>query len=158
MWSRCACVRNEMMVWLIPCHGSSLLLYFSWTWAIPFFTCLVSMWHTIFGYASFFWHAFLGHVAYLLWICIFSFLTCLLGMWHTFFWYASFHLFYIARTICNMERVIMDQTRNFLLHGLMNDNANSQCRNFAHGMDVYVILITKYEKTLTRVTQFDKNQ
>ena len=113
MWSGCACVRNEMMVWLIPCHGSSLLLYFSWTWAIPFFTCLVSMWHTIFGYASFFWHAFLGHMAYLLWVCIFSFLTCLLGMWHTFFWNASFQLFYIARTICNMERVIMDQIRNF---------------------------------------------
>ena len=136
----CMCVRNGMMVWLIPCHGSSLLLYFSWTWTILFFflTCLVSMWHIFFGHASFifdmpFW-----------------------GMWHTFFGYASF--FYIARTICNMERVIMDQTRNFLLHGLMNDNANSQCRNFAHGMDVYVILITKYEKTLTRVTQFDKNQ
>ena len=111
------------------------------------------------------------HVAYYLWVCIFFFYMPFWGMWHTFFGYASFHfwhaswacgipsfgmhLFYIAR---NMERVIMDQTRNFLLHGLMNDNANSQCRNFAHEMDVYVILITKYEKTLTRVTQFDKNQ
>ena len=90
----CMCVRNGMMVWLIPCHGSSLLLCFSWTWAIFFLTCLVSMWHTFFGHASFifdmpFW-----------------------GMWHTFFGYASFFI-YIARTIYNMERVIMDQTRNF---------------------------------------------
>ena len=48
-------------------------------WAIfsfsPFFTHLVGVWHTFFGYASF---------------LSFFFLTCLVGMWHTFFGYASF--------------------------------------------------------------------
>ena len=43
-----------------------------------FLTCLVGMWHTFFGYASFFFYLFfsnmpLEHVAYLLWVCIFYF-------------------------------------------------------------------------------------
>ena len=39
-------------------------------------TCLVGMWHTFFGYASFslFFDMPFGHVAYLLWVCIFYFI------------------------------------------------------------------------------------
>ena len=58
---RCKCVEyfwwivDELlcMIYLSPC------VFFSWTWAIYFFfssffsTCLVDMWHTFFGYASF---------------------------------------------------------------------------------------------------------
>jgi hypothetical protein len=35
-------------------------------------TCLVGMWHTFFGYASFIFDM-PKHVAYLLWVCIFYF-------------------------------------------------------------------------------------
>ena len=65
---RCKCVEyfwwivDELlcMIYLSPC------VFFSWTWAIFFFfssffsTCLVDMWHTFFGYASFLfsWHSF----------------------------------------------------------------------------------------------------
>ena len=85
-------------------HGHGLYYFFwhaLWACGIPFL-----------GMHLLFLTCLLGHVAYLLWACIFSFLTCLLGMWHTFFGYASFH-FFIAHTIYNMERVIMDQARNF---------------------------------------------
>ena len=65
-----------------------LPLFFSWIHAIFFFflACLVGMWHTFFGYASFF--------------------TCLVGMWHTFFGYASFiSFFFIARILDgNLEK------------------------------------------------------
>ena len=48
-------------------------------------TCLVGMWHTFFGYASFF--------------------SCLVGMWHTFFGHASFISFCIARILDgNLEK------------------------------------------------------
>ena len=63
-----------------------------------------------------------------------------------------------STTIYNMDRVVMEQHKEFLFHGWMMDNANPQCRNFAHEMGVYVTLIAKYEKTLTRVTPFDKTQ
>ena len=64
------------------------------------------------GHGLYFFCMPCGHVAYLLWACIFYFWHALWDMWHTFFGYASFH-FFIAHTIYNMERVIMDQARNF---------------------------------------------
>ena len=66
------------------------------------------------GYTLFFDMA-CEHVAYLLWACIFS----------------LFLLFFIAHTINNMESD-HETIKDFLFHGLMVDNANSQCRNFAH--------------------------
>ena len=78
-----------------------------------FFTCLVAMWHTFFEHASFISDMPCGACGIpSLGMHVFYFLTCLLDMWHTFFGYASFH-FFIAHTIYNMERVIMDQARNF---------------------------------------------
>ena len=72
-----------------------LSLFFPWMWTIflPFFlflffplwTCLVGMWHTFLGYASFLFVSF--------------FLTCLLSMWHTFFGYTSFISFCIAHIL-----------------------------------------------------------
>ena len=52
-----------------------------------FLTCLVGMWHTFFGYASFFSFFYL------------FFLTCLLSMWHTYFGYASFIYFCIVHIL-----------------------------------------------------------
>ena len=91
---RCKCVEyfwwivDELlcMIYLSPC------VFFSWTWAIFFFfssffsTCLVDMWHTFFGYASFLFSWY-------------SFFSCLLGMWHTSFGYAFFISFCIAHIL-----------------------------------------------------------
>ena len=63
-------------------HGCGLSFSFFF-----FLTCLVGMWHTFFGYASFFSFYF------------YFFLTCLLSMWHTFFGYASFISFYIVHIL-----------------------------------------------------------
>ena len=77
----CLCVWNRIMVWLIPCHGSSLLLYFTWTWAIYFF--LHALWAC--GIPSlgmnlfYFWHAF--------WACGIPSLGT-----HLFFFYSPYHL------------------------------------------------------------------
>ena len=66
-----------------PFHDSSLFFIFlgcglSFSILFSFFwTCLVGMWHTLFGYAS-------------LLLFFLFFLTYLLSMWHTFFGYASF--------------------------------------------------------------------
>ena len=78
----CVCVRrvDELLCMI---HLTS---FFPWMWTIflffslLFLTCLVGMWHTFFGYASFthyFWHT-------------------LSSMWHTFFGYASFIYFCVA--------------------------------------------------------------
>jgi hypothetical protein len=80
------------------------------------------------------------------------------SMWHTFFGHASFLFFFIAHTINNMERVIVKQSRNFyFMDGwwiMLIPSVGISHMN----MGVYVILITKYEKILARVTQFDKTQ
>ena len=56
------------------------------------------------------------HVAYLLWAWIFSIFDMPFGHVAYLLWVRIFS-FFIAHTIYNMERVIMGQTRNFLLHG-----------------------------------------
>ena len=65
----------------LPCNifGMGCIFFFFF-----FLTCLVGVWHTFFGYASF---------------SPLLFLTCLVGMWHTFFGNASFISFCIAHTL-----------------------------------------------------------
>ena len=87
-----------------------------------FLTCLVDMWHTFFGYASFLfsWHSFFfmpfGHAAYLHWVCI-------------------FYLFFIAHILDGNlgERVMIEL--GVLFCGWMTV--------FAMWVDVYVILIMR---------------
>ena len=90
----------------------------------PFFfllTCLVGMWHTFFGYASF---------------SLSFFLTCLLGMWHTFFGYASFissFLFWFSQSTSSMvtlERKSHGMSWSFILWW-MTMFAIFQCRSIA---------------------------
>ena len=65
----------------LPCNifGMGCIFFFFF-----FLTCLVGVWHTFFGYASF---------------SPLLFLTCLVGMWHTFFGYASFISFCVTHTL-----------------------------------------------------------
>ena len=129
MWSRYACVSNEMewvVIWLTPCHESSLSFIFH---------------GHVFGHAFFFWHAF--------WPCGIPFL----GM-HLFIHF----IFFTAHTINNMERMITTQSRSFyFMDGwwiMLIPNVGISHMN----MGVYVILITRYEKIFARITQFDKTQ
>ena len=68
------------------------------------------------------------------------------------------HLFLIAHSINNMERMIMKQSRSFYFMdgwwimlipsvGILHMN-----------MGIYVIVIIWYEKVLARISQFDKTQ
>ena len=74
--------------WMNSFASSFSLLYFPWMWTIFLFsflfflTCLVGMWHTLFGYAS-----------------LFLLFYMFLSMWHTFFGYASFISFCIAHIL-----------------------------------------------------------
>ena len=142
MWSRCACVWNEMewvVIWLTPCHESSLsFIFHGHGLCIFFLTCLVSMRHTFFGHASFHF-----------------FLTWLLSMWHTFFGYASFHIFFITHIIDIWRE--WSWLRSFYFMDGWWIMLISSVGILHMIMGVYVILIPKYEKILARVIQFDKN-
>ena len=86
-WSICASVWIFLVdgVWT-PLYAPSLSFLSFWIWGyllLFFLTCL-SMWHTFFGYASFFlFFDMPKHVAYLLWVCIFYFLIAPYP-WHIF--------------------------------------------------------------------------
>ena len=71
-----------------------IYIFFS---SLFFLTCLVDMWHTFFGYASF----------------LFFSLSCLLGMWHTFLGYASFISFCIAHILDDNLGERHDRTWSF---------------------------------------------
>ena len=85
------------------------------SFSIIFLTCLVSMWHTFFGYASFF-----------------LLVTCFVSMWHTFFGYASFISFCIAHIpVGNFgEKVGHGMNCRFILWW-MKMFAIFQCRSIA---------------------------
>ena len=100
-----------------------------------FSTCLVDMWHTFFGYASF----------------LFFLLSCLLGMWHTFFGYASFISFCIAHILDGNlgERVMIELGVLFCEWMEMLAIWEWTCM-WSWSWE--------YDKSLTRVKVFDKTQ
>ena len=112
-----------------------------------------------------FFSLFFRHV---LWTCgipslgmhLFSpfFLSCLLGMWHTFFGYASFISFCIAHILDGNlgERDMIEL--GVLFCEWMEMIAIFQCRSIACEWTNTWSWSREYDKSLTRVKEFDKTQ